>query len=84
MDRNIAGDASVMLPDGHELRGSAWVYVPTGRQAFGVFTVCWGNPRLAVNLGGPITLTFKSGKQARIVGKEANIIQLHFTVDGEV
>lgn len=83
MDENVVGAASVMLPDGHECRGSAWVYVPAGRPGFGTFTVIWGDPRPVVQLGKPVTLTFDSGRTAQIVGREADIIRLHFVVDGE-
>ena len=82
MDQNIMGSATVRLPDGHELRGSAWIYVPAGRNGFGTFTVLWGDPRRALK-NANVTLTFDSGRKAQIVGKEADIIRLHFVVDGE-
>ena len=82
MDRNITGGATVSLPDGHQLRGSAWIYVPAGRQGFGTFTVMWGDPRRVLE-SGSVTLTFDSGRQAKIVGREADIIRLHFVLDGE-
>lgn len=84
MDENLVGMASVTLPGGHQCRGSAWVYIPAGRSGFGVFTVCWGDPRQVVEFGKPVTLTFDSGRQAQIIGREADIIRLHFTVDGKV
>lgn len=80
MDRNITGAATVKLPDGHQLRGSAWIYVPNGRKGFGTFTVMWGDPRRALE-NGSVTLTFDSGRQAKIVAKEADIIRLHFELD---
>lgn len=81
MDRNITGAATVKLPDGHQLRGSAWIYVPAGRKGFGTFTVMWGDPRRALE-NGSITLTFDSGRTAKIIGREADIIRLHFELDG--
>jgi hypothetical protein len=82
MDRNITGAATVKLPDGHQLRGSAWIYVPAGRKGFGTFTVMWGDPRRALE-NGSVTLTFDSGRTAKIIGREADIIRLHFELDGE-
>lgn len=72
------GAATVKLPDGHELRGSAWVFVPYGRKGFGTFTVMWGDPRRILENGGTVTLKFDSGKTARIVGTEADLMRLHF------
>jgi len=82
MDRNITGGATVSLPDGHQLRGSAWIYVPAGRNGFGTFTVMWGDPRRVLE-NGEVTLTFDSGRTAKIVAKEADIMRLHFELDGE-
>lgn len=82
MDRNITGGATVSLPDGHQLRGSAWIYVPAGRNGFGTFTVMWGDPRRVLE-NGNVTLTFDSGRTAKIVAKEADIMRLHFELDGE-
>lgn len=83
MDENVVGVATVTLPDGHHCRGSAWLFLPVGRSGFGVFTVCFGDPRRVVELGQPVTLTFDSGRKARIIGREADIIRLHFVVGGE-
>lgn len=83
MDQNVMGGATVRLNDGHELRGSAWVYVPYGRKGFGTFTVLWGAPRRALNGNRKITLTFDSGRTARIVGTEADIMRLQFVLDCE-
>lgn len=84
MDCNITGGATVALPDGHHLRGSAWIYVPSGKAGFGTFTVMWGDPRRVLDNGGSVTLTFDSGRQTKIVGTDADIIRLHFIVEDEV
>ena len=81
MDQNITGAATVELPDGHQLRGCAWIYVPTGRAGFGTFTVMWGDPRRVLDAGQTVTLTFDSGRQAHIIGREADIMRLHFVLD---
>lgn len=83
MDCNITGAAMVKLPDGHQLRGSAWIYVPHGRKGFGTFTTMWGDPRRALDGDRKITLIFDSGRTARVVGTEADIIRLHFVLDCE-
>lgn len=81
MDHNFVGMAALTLPNGHHCRGSAWVYVPAGKPGFGVFTVCWGDPRQVMELGKPVILIFDSGRETRIVGRQANIIRLEFVVD---